>query len=86
MQNILGQKEEMVLFNWIVQDTDKKVGNGICLGCCCGQKEMLAPNLTGSQVSEYIFFNKADGAYLNPFAWLKHAVTIDVEMKCIMTK
>lgn len=58
-------------------------------------KEMLAPNLMRSQISEYIFvlyisfciFSYTDdGAYLSPLAWLKHAATIDVEMKCIMMK
>lgn len=49
-------------------------------------KEMLAPNLMRSQISEYIFIYTADGAYLSPLAWLKHAATIDVEMKCIMKK
>lgn len=47
---------------------------------------MLAPNLMRSQISEYIFIYTADGAYLSPLAWLKHAATIDVEMKCIMKK
>jgi len=47
---------------------------------------MLAPNLTGSPILEYIFIYRSDESYLSPSACTKHTVTFSVEMKCIMKK
>lgn len=77
----MGQKEEIVQLS-----TAKKVGNGICSGRCCSLKEMLAPNLTGSKILEYIFIYTSDEAYLSPLACTKHAVMFGVEMKPILKK
>lgn len=47
---------------------------------------MLAPNLTGIQIQSTVFTYIADEAYLSVLAWLRHAATFDVEVKCVIKK
>lgn len=65
-----------------VQENTEKLGNERC----CGQKEVLAPNLTESQIQSTVFTYTADEAHLSALAWLKHAATLDVEVKCVIKK